>query len=116
RSTRARRSPATCGRAACRGELTGGNAVVVHPPPVHPRALEHAESVLRHPIADESELTAGVTIAPGKQYGFFTDTSLCIGFKACEVACKEWNALPADGFELTGQSYDNTGALSATTW
>ncbi len=90
--------------------------MVVHPPPVHPRALEHAESVLRHPIADESELTAGVTIAPDKRYGFFTDTTLCIGCKACEVACKEWNALPADGFELTGQSYDNTGALSATTW
>jgi formate dehydrogenase iron-sulfur subunit len=90
--------------------------VAVHPPPVHPRALEHPESVLRHAIADESELTAGATIAPGKQYGFFTDTTLCIGCKACEVACKEWNALPAEGFALTGQSYDNTGALGATTW
>ena len=29
--------------------------------------------------------------------GFFTDTSLCIGCKACEVACKEWNELPEDG-------------------
>ncbi len=48
--------------------------------------------------------------------GFFTDTSLCIGCKACEVACKQWNQLPADGFELTGMSYDNTAALSATTW
>jgi formate dehydrogenase iron-sulfur subunit len=85
-------------------------------PPGHPRALEHPESILRHPIGNESELTAGVTIAPGKQYGFFTDTTLCIGCKACEVACKEWNALPADGFQLTGNSYDNTSALSATTW
>ena len=48
--------------------------------------------------------------------GFFTDTTLCIGCKACEVACKQWNQLPADGYELTGMSYDNTTALSATSW
>jgi formate dehydrogenase iron-sulfur subunit len=48
--------------------------------------------------------------------GFFTDTSVCIGCKACEVACKEWNSLPADGLLLTGMSYDNTADLSATTW
>ena len=48
--------------------------------------------------------------------GFFTDTSLCIGCKACEVACKQWNQLPAAEMHWTGSSYDNTGALSATTW
>jgi len=48
--------------------------------------------------------------------GFFTDTTLCIGCKACEVACKQWNQLPADGFEWTGNSHDNTAALSATSW
>jgi formate dehydrogenase iron-sulfur subunit len=48
--------------------------------------------------------------------GFFTDTSVCIGCKACEVACKEWNFVPEDGLELTGMSYDNTGALGASTW
>jgi formate dehydrogenase iron-sulfur subunit len=48
--------------------------------------------------------------------GFFTDTTLCIGCKACEVACKEWNQLPADGYDFTAQSYDNTGELNATTW
>ena len=48
--------------------------------------------------------------------GFFTDTTLCIGCKACEVACKEWNQLPGDSFEFTGMSYDNTVALGATTW
>jgi len=48
--------------------------------------------------------------------GFFTDTSLCIGCKACEVACKAWNNVPDDGFELSGMSYDNTGQLSADTW
>ena len=51
-----------------------------------------------------------------QRMGFFTDTTVCIGCKACEVACKQWNQLPADGFEWTGQSYDNTGQLSATSW
>jgi formate dehydrogenase iron-sulfur subunit len=64
----------------------------------------------------EAELTAGVRIERGRKYGFFTDTTLCIGCKACEVACKEWNLLPADDIGLTGQSYDNTGQLSANTW
>ena len=48
--------------------------------------------------------------------GFFTDTSICIGCKACEVACKEWNEVPEDGLNLLGSSYDNTGALGASTW
>jgi formate dehydrogenase iron-sulfur subunit len=48
--------------------------------------------------------------------GFFTDTSVCIGCKACEVACKEWNAVPEDGLLLTGMSYDNSGGLGADTW
>jgi formate dehydrogenase iron-sulfur subunit len=48
--------------------------------------------------------------------GFFTDTTLCIGCKACEVACKEWNGVPEDGFTWTGHSYDNTGNLSANSW
>ncbi|HEX3606978.1 MAG TPA: 4Fe-4S dicluster domain-containing protein [Candidatus Dormibacteraeota bacterium] len=48
--------------------------------------------------------------------GFFTDTSLCIGCKACEVACKEWNHVPQDGLRWTGESYDNTGCLSAGSW
>ncbi|HZU11314.1 MAG TPA: 4Fe-4S dicluster domain-containing protein [Chloroflexota bacterium] len=48
--------------------------------------------------------------------GFLTDTSLCIGCKACEVACKQWNQLPMDGVEWLGTSYDNTHSLGATTW
>jgi formate dehydrogenase iron-sulfur subunit len=48
--------------------------------------------------------------------GFFTDTSVCIGCKACEVACKEWNQVPDDGLNFLGQSFDNTGQLSANTW
>src|ERR1700679_326525 len=48
--------------------------------------------------------------------GFFTDTSLCIGCKACEVACKEWNEVPEDGLNWTGHSHDNTGGLSADSW
>ena len=80
------------------------------------RVQEHATSILDHVIPNESELTSGTLIEPGKSYGFFTDTTVCIGCKACEVACKEWNSLPADDVGLTGQSYDNTGALSANTW
>ncbi len=53
---------------------------------------------------------------PPARVGFFTDTSICIGCKACEVACKEWNGVPEDGLQLTGMSYDNTGGLSADTW
>ena len=48
--------------------------------------------------------------------GFFTDTSVCIGCKACEVACKEWNDVPEDGIEFSGMSYDHTRALGADTW
>jgi formate dehydrogenase iron-sulfur subunit len=50
--------------------------------------------------------------------GFFTDTTVCIGCKACEVACKQWNDLPADErqFRKRGGSYDYTGALGAATW
>jgi formate dehydrogenase iron-sulfur subunit len=48
--------------------------------------------------------------------GFFTDTTVCIGCKACEVACKEWNDVPDDGLNFLATSYDNTGSLSADTW
>ena len=48
--------------------------------------------------------------------GFFTDTSVCIGCKACEVACKEWNMVPEDGLNFLASSFDNTGRLSADTW
>jgi formate dehydrogenase iron-sulfur subunit len=51
-----------------------------------------------------------------RQMGFFTDTSICIGCKACEVACKEWNHVPEDGLNWTGESYDNTGMLGANSW
>src|SRR6202022_1172416 len=58
----------------------------------------------------------GVPPKPRPPTGFYTDTTVCIGCKACEVACKQWNQLPADGFAITGNSYDNTGHLGATTW
>ncbi|NUR97314.1 MAG: 4Fe-4S dicluster domain-containing protein, partial [Kribbellaceae bacterium] len=66
------------------------------------------------PLADVSA-EAGYDEHPPR-VGFFTDTSICIGCKACEVACKEWNQLPEDGLEFTGTSYDNTGRLSSDTW
>jgi len=60
--------------------------------------------------------------------GFFTDTTVCIGCKACQVACHQWNDLPAWTDEppapggkvslpvLSGDSYDNTRSLSAVNW
>jgi len=52
-----------------------------------------------------------------ERMGFFTDTTVCIGCKACEVACKQWNDLPADGSQFRrGGSYDHTGELGASTW
>jgi formate dehydrogenase iron-sulfur subunit len=48
--------------------------------------------------------------------GFFTDSTVCIGCKACEVACKEWNDVPADGYAWSGRSYDNTGSLGHSSW
>jgi formate dehydrogenase iron-sulfur subunit len=64
---------------------------------------------------------SGTTLTPGKPFphepmGFFTDTTICIGCKACEVACKSWNGLQANTFTLSGDSYDNTRHLSGETW
>jgi formate dehydrogenase iron-sulfur subunit len=67
---------------------------------------EHLIGPFQRPAAPE----------PRPETGFYTDTTVCIGCKACEVACKQWNQLPADGFDWTGNSYDNTGELSATSW
>jgi formate dehydrogenase iron-sulfur subunit len=66
------------------------------------------------PVADVAA-HAGHTDHPPRA-GFFTDTSVCIGCKACEVACKEWNNVPDDGFNLLGMSLDNTGMLGANSW
>ncbi|NKQ53924.1 4Fe-4S dicluster domain-containing protein [Amycolatopsis sp. K13G38] len=64
---------------------------------------------------DDPAADAGYDEHPPR-VGFFTDTSVCIGCKACEVACKEWNLVPDDGFNLLGMSFDNTGSLGADTW
>jgi formate dehydrogenase iron-sulfur subunit len=56
------------------------------------------------------------SISAGTAYGFFTDTSICIGCKACEVACKEWNQLPGNPPRFLGDSFDNTGQLDARNW
>jgi formate dehydrogenase iron-sulfur subunit len=53
---------------------------------------------------------------PGEAVGFFTDSSICIGCKACEVACKQWNDVPVDDIRYLNSSYDNTGELSANSW
>lgn len=76
------------------------------------------EATLTAPQAHEFEMRAAADDTPNrsKRKGFFTDATLCIGCKACEVACKQWNQLPDDGFHFTGMSYDNTVTLGASTW
>jgi len=78
---------------------------------VEHRSLTERLSGPLHDVADD----AGYAEPPARM-GFFTDTSVCIGCKACEVACKEWNDVPEDGINLLGSSYDNTGQLGASTW
>lgn len=68
-------------------------------------------------LLEESDpaTASGYEVHPPRM-GFFTDTSVCIGCKACEVACKEWNHVPEDGLTFTAMSYDNTVGLGADTW
>jgi formate dehydrogenase iron-sulfur subunit len=83
-------------------------------PYLHP--IDGGKTAATDPPVQEAEITTGHPIEAGHTYGFFTDTTVCIGCKACEVACKQWNALPSEGFALSGASYDNTRGFSATTW
>ena len=69
---------------------------------------------LAGPLADPAAEAGHLEHPP--RVGFFTDTSICIGCKACEVACKEWNLVPEDGLNLLGMSFDNTGMLGASSW
>jgi formate dehydrogenase iron-sulfur subunit len=72
---------------------------------------------LRHALTEsEDPATDGGYGDHPRRMGFFTDTSVCIGCKACEVACKEWNTVPEDGLNFTAMSYDNTGGLGADSW
>jgi len=50
--------------------------------------------------------------------GFYTDTTVCIGCKACQVACHQWNDLKGTTPlpVLSGNSYDNTGSFSDVNW
>jgi formate dehydrogenase iron-sulfur subunit len=82
------------------------------------------------PVTGQGERAAylGMPEVRPPRMGFFTDTSVCIGCKACEVACKVWNQVPPDAgptgsgtsdladLDLLGMSYDNTGDLGANTW
>ena len=67
-------------------------------------------------LLDINNWPAGYGDEAQPRMGFFTDTSICIGCKACEVACKEWNHVPGKNQRFTGKSYDNTEQLGADTW
>ncbi len=43
------------------------------------------------------------------------DTSKCVGCRACQAACKQWNQLPAEETTFDG-SYENPSKLSPNTW
>jgi formate dehydrogenase iron-sulfur subunit len=82
-----------------------------------PVATPPASSGTGQPVSP----TSGTAYTPPGAFptvpmGFFTDTTVCSGCKACEVACKNWNGLPADGFALSGDSYDNTQTLNGENW
>ena len=47
--------------------------------------------------------------------GFFTDTSICIGCKACEVACKEWNQLQGDSPAFPADSFPHLPPMEGKT-
>ena len=76
------------------------------------------EEAMTHSAGDSAWLNdEGGPVADGLRYGFFTDTSVCIGCKACEVACKEWNGVPDNPvLDFAGLSYDNTLDLGANAW
>jgi formate dehydrogenase iron-sulfur subunit len=76
--------------------------------------IEGEETRETRPVIPLGQKSYGKDEQP--RMGFFTDTTVCIGCKACEVACKEWNNVPTTLFELTGNSYDNTGNLGANAW
>jgi formate dehydrogenase iron-sulfur subunit len=73
-------------------------------------------SALAQPTGSPAAWPGGYGEEAKERMGFFTDTSICIGCKACEVACKEWNLVPEDGMVWTGESYDNTSTLGANSW
>lgn len=79
----------------------------------NPSPLQIGATLLTNAV---TTLQKEAPLPPQPAMGFFTDTSLCIGCKACEVACKQWNQLPATEPVWSGTSYDNTRQLGATTW
>ncbi|MEA2156530.1 MAG: formate dehydrogenase iron-sulfur subunit [Solirubrobacteraceae bacterium] len=78
--------------------------------------MSEASALPIHRVVPEDPAGDAGHVDHPPRMGFFTDTSVCIGSKACEVACKEWNQVPEDGLNFLGLSFDNTGELGADTW
>src|SRR4051812_38901381 len=93
-SRRARRRPVTSGPDAARGDRPCAPSCAATAAWPGSRRTDGMSNSLYGPLPDVAE-DAGYTDPPERR-GFFTDTSVCIGCKACEVACKEWNAVPDD--------------------
>jgi formate dehydrogenase iron-sulfur subunit len=97
---------------------TRGRAVRLRPDTGSPPPAWGTQRAVAAPIptSDADPAAAAGYAEHPPRVGFFTDTTLCIGCKACEVACKEWNHVPFDGLDFKAWSYDNTGALDANSW
>ena len=106
----ARAGAGHAGRGAARGEIRPWR-LERRSWPRFPRAATLLVACRCSWNASSSRSAAAAAPEPRPATGFYTDTTVCIGCKACEVACKQWNQLPADGFDWTGNSYDNTGEL-----
>lgn len=50
-----------------------------------------------------------------KEMVMLIDVSKCTGCRSCQVACKQWNGLPADSTTNTG-TYQNPPDLATNTW
>src|SRR5438128_12508197 len=93
----------------CPSSAAGGRAVGAAPRPIRARSRVHKDHA-------QPDGVLNMEIKAGESYGFFTDTSVCIGCKACEVACKEWNQLEGNAPTFLADSFDNTGQLDAQNW
>jgi len=67
--------------------------------------------------AETNKALAAPSFTSGRSDGkaMLYDSSRCVGCRACQTACKQWNSLPAESIGYGG-IYDNPHGLAAQTW
>src|ERR1700752_3329959 len=110
------RTPASWKRRRCCVMSRLTVAKIGNEPSGRPTAADEGVVMDSQLLAQHGNQTRHTHVADGRPGGFFTDPTVCIGCKACEVACKEWNDVPEDGLVWSGNSYDNSHSLGASTW